>query len=48
MESINEASDGASISSNSSDGGTWLNEDNMDEILGCMGETAKLEKGMKV
>ncbi|KAL3998652.1 Nin one binding (NOB1) Zn-ribbon like family protein [Acanthocheilonema viteae] len=48
MEDINDISDGASISSNSSDGDIWLNEDNVDEIMGHVGETALPEKEMKV
>lgn len=48
MEGISDVNDGASIGSNSSDDGTWLNEDNVDEILGHVGEIAMPEKEMKV
>uniref|UniRef100_A0A0R3S0X0 RNA-binding protein NOB1 n=1 Tax=Elaeophora elaphi TaxID=1147741 RepID=A0A0R3S0X0_9BILA len=48
MESINDISDEGSIGSSSSDDGSWLDEGNVDKILGHMGETAVPEKGMKV
>nr|CTP81985.1 Bm6803 [Brugia malayi] len=48
IEGINDAIDSTSISSNSSDGGTWLKEDNVDEILGHIGEISMPEKEMKV
>ncbi|VDM92244.1 unnamed protein product [Onchocerca ochengi] len=43
MEGINDVSDDAN-----SDSGTWLNEGNVDEILGHVGEIAIPEKEMKV
>lgn len=43
MEDINDVSDDAN-----SDSGTWLNEGNVDEILGHVGEIAIPEKEMKV
>ncbi|VDN30632.1 unnamed protein product [Gongylonema pulchrum] len=43
----NDNGDNDSISS-SSDAGTWLNEDNVDEILGHIGEVAVPERNMKV
>ncbi|CAG9536612.1 unnamed protein product [Cercopithifilaria johnstoni] len=48
MGDVNDVSDDARIDSNSSDDGTWLNESNVDEILGHVGEIAMPEKEMKV
>lgn len=48
MEDVKNVSDSGSISSNSDCGGTWLNEDNVDEILGHLDETVIPEKKMKV
>lgn len=48
MEGINDASNGASIDSDSSSDGSWLNEDNVDKILGHAGEIVVPEKEIKV
>ncbi|EFO22903.1 nin one binding protein [Loa loa] len=48
MEGVIDVGDDASIGSNSSDGGTWLSEGNVDEILGHTDEISIPEKEMKV
>ncbi|VDK84404.1 unnamed protein product [Litomosoides sigmodontis] len=48
MEDLKNVIDCGSIDSNSDCGGTWLNEENVDEILGHLDETVTSEKKMKV
>lgn len=48
VECGSDVDDDASDGSGGSDGGTWLNEDNLDEVLEHVGEVAVPEKNMKV